>query len=70
MLRRPATTIQLTSADLEQYEANRQRKNWEKQQQREATSPSTNDGSEQGKSKESTKPTQSDRIMGGGAQGR
>ncbi|PVI08182.1 hypothetical protein DM02DRAFT_155306 [Periconia macrospinosa] len=68
MLRRPATTIHLSAADLELYEANRQRKNWEKQQQLGEASPSTNDGSE--KDKAPKKPTQKDRIMGGGGQGR
>lgn len=32
MLRRPATVIQLTQADIEEYEARRQRKLWEQQQ--------------------------------------
>ncbi|KAF1912314.1 hypothetical protein BDU57DRAFT_542159 [Ampelomyces quisqualis] len=69
MLRRPATTIQLTAADVEQYEANRQRKLWEQQQgQLQASSQST-DASD--KTKEQAAPSvhmksKKDRIMGGG----
>ncbi|KAF2634149.1 hypothetical protein P280DRAFT_414407 [Massarina eburnea CBS 473.64] len=66
MLRRPATTIQLTTADLELYEANRQRKNGEKQSR-----SSSNVPTEKGKEKETKMPAQKERIMGGGGgQGR
>ena len=73
MLRRAPTTITLTSADIEQYEANRQRKLWEQQQQQ-ASSQSA-DGSEKGKDKDPNdelKPfpqhqkSKKDRIMGSG----
>jgi hypothetical protein len=67
MLRRPATTIHLTSADLELYEKNRQRKIWEKQHD-EAAGNNGSDNSK-GKEKETTKLTQKDRILGGGRQG-
>jgi hypothetical protein len=70
MLRRPATTIQLTPADIEQYEANRQRKLWEQQQaqaQKQVSSQST-ETSENTKDRSQAVPTKSkkDRIMGGG----
>jgi hypothetical protein len=66
MLRRPATTIQLTAADVEQYEANRQRKLWEQQQaQVSASSQSTNATEEQVHPSLSTK-SKKDRIMGRG----
>ncbi|KAF1975346.1 hypothetical protein BU23DRAFT_530567 [Bimuria novae-zelandiae CBS 107.79] len=73
MLRRPATTITLTSADLEAYEANRQRKMWEKQQQQQAHeaqaffAQSTN-GSGKQREQAGVRPqqrSQKDRIMGG-----
>ncbi len=67
MLRRAPTTITLTTADIEQYEANRQRKLWEKQQlqeqqmqQQAASSQSTDNSS---RAKEPTRSTK-DRIMG------
>lgn len=69
MLRRPPTTITLTSTDLELYEANRQRKLWEKQQQQQGQSSQSSNGStEKGKEREfieKSRPTQKDRIMGG-----
>jgi hypothetical protein len=69
MLRRPATTIQLTVADVEQYEANRQRKLWEQQQQQtqqQASSQSTI-ASENINDQTESVPMKSrkERIMGG-----
>ncbi|KAF2253344.1 hypothetical protein BU26DRAFT_418825 [Trematosphaeria pertusa] len=70
MLRRKPTTITLTSADLELYEANRQRKLWEKQQQQRQASQST-EGSDEGKAQATNgaavpqQKSQKDRIMGG-----
>lgn len=71
MLRRAPTTITLTQADIEQYEANRQRKLWERQQQQQqqqqqAASAQSTDSS--AKTKDQPVPTKSkkDRIMGGG----
>lgn len=73
MLRRAPTTITLTQADIEQYEANRQRKLQEKQQQQQQQQEE-----EQGASIQSTNtsdqtvvdqpPVKSkkDRIMGSG----
>jgi hypothetical protein len=74
MLRRAPTTITLTSSDIEQYEANRQRKLREQALQREAAAQSS-DGSENSKSKarnpnDELKPfpgdKKKDRIMGTG----
>jgi hypothetical protein len=59
MLRRNPTTIALTQADLDLYEANRQRKLWEKQQQQ-ASSQST-ESSEKTQEKEQGKK---ERILG------
>jgi hypothetical protein len=70
MLRRAPTTIQLTSADLEAYEANRQRKNYEKQiqqqeqQQQLASQSQSSSGSEKEHQHENAKPSQKDRILG------
>ncbi|KAF2799125.1 hypothetical protein K505DRAFT_78402 [Melanomma pulvis-pyrius CBS 109.77] len=70
MLRRAPTTITLTSVDVEQYEANRQRKMWEQQQQ---ASSQSSDGSEKGNERDPNdelKPfpqqqkSKKDRIMG------
>ncbi|KAF2035859.1 hypothetical protein EK21DRAFT_106696 [Setomelanomma holmii] len=65
MLRRPATTIQLTQADVEQYEADRQRRLWEQQQAQKQLSSQSTDAS--GKLKEQVQPTpmksKKDRIM-------
>jgi hypothetical protein len=66
MLRRNPTTIALTQADLDLYEANRQRKLWEKQQQQQqqqqqqASSQST-ESSEKTQEKEKGKK---ERILG------
>lgn len=70
MLRRPATTIQLTQADVDKYEENRQRKLYEQQQaqaQRQVSSQST-EASENTKERIPAVPMKSkkDRIMGGG----
>jgi hypothetical protein len=74
MLRRAPTTITLTSADLEMYEANRQRKNWEKkvqqqQQQQQQEGSQSDSSSEKAHERENAKPTQKDRILGGRRQG-
>jgi hypothetical protein len=67
MLRRPATTIQLTQGDVDQYEADRQRKLWEQQEAQKQASSQATDAS--GKWKEQVQPTpmksKKDRIMGG-----
>lgn len=66
MLRRAPTTIALTQADIEQWEANRQRKIYEAQQQKlEAEAQSTADAKSKGPKQRSKK----DRIMGGTGQG-
>jgi hypothetical protein len=67
MLRRPATTIQLTVADVEQYEANRQRKLWEQQQTQQQPSSQSTIASETTKDQTQSVPMKSrkDRIMGG-----
>jgi hypothetical protein len=69
MLRRPATTIQLTQDDINKYEDNRQRKLYEQQQahaQRQVSSQST-ETSENNKERIPAVPMKSkkDRIMGG-----
>jgi hypothetical protein len=61
MLRRAPTTIQLTQADIEQYEANRQRKLWEQQQQQ--NSLQSTQSSE--KSVQVPQKSKKDRILGG-----
>jgi hypothetical protein len=67
MLRRPATTIQLTQADIDQYEVNRQRKLWEQQQkqqqQQQANSSQSSQGSED--VQEVHQKSKKDRVMGG-----
>ncbi|KAF2626946.1 hypothetical protein BU25DRAFT_411467 [Macroventuria anomochaeta] len=60
MLRRAPTTIQLTQADIEQYEANRQRKLWEQQQ---ASSSQSTQSSE--KPQQIPQKSKKDRILGG-----
>lgn len=65
MLRRPATTIQLTAADVEQYEANRQRKLWEQQQAQVQASSQSTVASDKTKDQVPMK-SKKDRIMGGG----
>lgn len=72
MLRRAPTTITLTSSDLELYEANRQRKTWEKQQQQQLKQQGlqSDSSSDKATDQRDTKLTQKDRIMGGQRQGR
>ncbi|QRC98281.1 hypothetical protein JI435_043600, partial [Parastagonospora nodorum SN15] len=69
MLRRPATTIQLTAADVEQYEANRQRKLYEQQQaqaQKQASSQTTETSENtKNRSQAASAKSKQDRIMGG-----
>jgi hypothetical protein len=71
MLRRPATTIQLTVADVEQYEANRQRKLWEQQQTQQQDSSQSTVASENTKEQVQSNPMKSrkERIMGGNGRG-
>jgi hypothetical protein len=69
MLRRPATTIQLTAADVEQYETNRQRKLWEQQQAQVQASSQSTVASDKTKDQAATSvhtKSKKDRIMGGG----
>jgi hypothetical protein len=68
MLRRPATTIQLTSADVEQYEINRKQKLWEQQEAQKQLSQST-DASDRIKEQAMTTKSKKDRIMGAGGRG-
>lgn len=67
MLRRPATTIQLTQADVEQFEANRQRKLWERQQSQEQMSSQATEAKDANKQVAQSVASKSkkDRIMGG-----
>lgn len=74
MLRRAPTTISLTAADLETYEANRQRKLWEKQQQQQNGDSQSSSGSDMASNEREPMgqrgTSQQDRILGAGAQGR
>ncbi|KAF3046631.1 hypothetical protein E8E12_011328 [Didymella heteroderae] len=63
MLRRPATTIQLTQADIEAYEANRQRRLWEKQQAQSSQASSQSSQNSE-KSQQVSQKSKKDRIMG------
>lgn len=63
MLRRAPTTIQLTQADIEQYEANRQRKLWEQQQQQ--NSSQSTQASEKDKAQQVPQKSKKDRVLGG-----
>jgi len=67
MLRRPGTKIDLTQADVDQYEANRQRKLWESQQAQKQTSSQSTDATDKAKEQVQQMPMKSkkDRIMGG-----
>lgn len=67
MLRRPATTIQLTQADIDQYEANRQRKLWEQQQKQQQQQQANSSQSSQSSESAQQVPGKSkkDRVMGG-----
>jgi hypothetical protein len=60
MLRRAPTTITLTQADIEQWEANRHRKIQEAQEKRDAAA-----ATDVAKSKEPKQKSKKDRIMGG-----
>ena len=62
MLRRAPTTIQLTQADIEQYEANRQRKLWEQQQQQQHSLQSTQSSET---SVQAPQKSKKDRVLGG-----
>jgi hypothetical protein len=71
MLRRPATTISLTQADIEEYDANRARKIWEAQQaQKQQPSSQSSDVTDKAKEQPQQVPMKSkkDRIMGAGGQ--
>lgn len=64
MLRRAPTTIQLTQADIDQYEANRKRKLWEQQQkQQQAASSQSSQGAEN--AQQAQQKSKKDRVMGG-----
>ena len=68
MLRRPATTITLTSADVEAYEANRQRKLYERQQAQLAQSSNGRDNGRDRNQRaevQSQQRSQKERILGG-----
>jgi hypothetical protein len=71
MLRRPATQLSLTQADIDQFETNRQRKEWEQQQAQKQDPATSADASD--KSKEQSQPnvakSKKDRIMGGSGHG-
>jgi hypothetical protein len=69
MLRRPATTIQLTNGDVEQYEANRQRKLWEQQQAQKQIASQSADASANSREQAVPMKSKKDRIMGGGGRG-
>lgn len=60
MLRRAPTTIQLTQADIERYEANRQRKLWEQQQQNSSQSTQSSE-----KPQQVSQKSKKDRVLGG-----
>lgn len=70
MLRRAPTTIQLTQADIDQYEANQQRKIFEQNQvMREMSTPETtasakDDGSSTADVQQAQARSQKTRIMG------
>ncbi|KAH6637988.1 hypothetical protein C7974DRAFT_411439 [Boeremia exigua] len=69
MLRRDPTTIQLTQADIDRYDANRKRRMWErqqqlqKQQQEAASSAQSSQTTE--KAAEAPQKSKKDRVMGG-----
>jgi hypothetical protein len=64
MLRRAPTTITLTQADIERWEANRQRKIYEAQQQLEANMAAAQSTPVSAKPREQKQKTKKDRIMG------
>ncbi len=68
MLRRQPTTIQLTQADIDRYEANRQRKLRDQQQQRQQDqhqSASSQSSQNSNGAQQAPQKTNKDRIMGG-----
>ncbi|XPS93302.1 hypothetical protein M3J09_002662 [Ascochyta lentis] len=69
MLRRAPTTIQLTQADIDQYEANRQRKLWEQQQQQQQQQQEQQNSSQSTQSSDKVQQvpqkSKKDRILGG-----
>jgi hypothetical protein len=67
MLRRPATTITLTLADVAQFDTNRERKLWEQQQADKQAYTQTIDATKVPAKPMPTK-SKNDRIMGGGGQ--
>jgi hypothetical protein len=69
MLRRPATTIQLTNGDVEQYEANRQRKLWEQQQAQKHIASQSTDASANNREPAVPMKSKKDRIMGASGRG-
>jgi hypothetical protein len=72
MLRRPATTIQLTQGDLDEYDVNRAQKVLEAQQaQKEKDSSSQSSDATEPKEEVQEVPMKSkkDRIMGAGSRG-
>lgn len=69
MLRRPATTIQLTQADVEKYEADRVRKDRENQQAKKQNFSQSTDVTDKAKEVQQVPmKSKKDRIMGGGGQ--
>jgi len=70
MLRRPATTIQLTQADIDEYDANRARKVWDAQQaQKQQTSSQSSNATDKAKEiQQVPMKSKKDRIMGGSNQ--
>lgn len=69
MLRRAPTTITLTQADIEQWEASRQRKLHEAQQKLEAEI-AANQSAIDARANQPKQKSTKDRIMGGTGQGR
>ncbi|KAF1932376.1 uncharacterized protein M421DRAFT_290632 [Didymella exigua CBS 183.55] len=63
MLRRQATAIQLTQADIEAYEANRQRKLFE-QQQAKSSQTSTESSQNSENSQQLPQKSKKDRVLG------
>jgi hypothetical protein len=67
MLRRPATTIALTAADVDLFEKNRERKLWEQQQAEKQAAVQAIDVSKEPAQAVPMK-SKKERIMGGGGQ--
>jgi hypothetical protein len=64
MLRRNPTTIALTQADLDLYEANRQRKLWEKQQQQQQQQQASSQSTESSEKTQEKEKGKKERILG------